>query len=52
MKKLTLINKLVKFIEENLCDGQCDSCEYVHQCPVNESKQLLEEELGEDYYDE
>ena len=51
MKKLNLINKMIKFVQENLCDAQCESCEYYNQCPVPEAQQLVEEELGEDYYE-
>lgn len=52
LKTLNLIEKLSNFIVDRYCEeGDCSNCSDFHECPVNEAKELIAEELGDDFVD-
>lgn len=51
MKALTLLEKVIKQVEPEFCQEDCDDCSQAIGCAILEAKQYLADELGieEDY---
>lgn len=51
-KELDLLQKVIKFVDSEYCYEGCDTCSRDGGCPIQEAKNYIEEEYGEEYYEE